>query len=138
MRDFVVTEAEQAAKFSVVLPHLDERQRRLVLGAEARMLGRGGGRVVSRAARVREATVLRGVSELESDARPLGRVRRPGGGRKRGGRDRSRAGAGRCPAAGVDSSDTMIPSAETRRPSLSDHRPAHKISGSCALPVAIR
>ncbi|WUC07777.1 ISAzo13 family transposase [Nocardia sp. NBC_00565] len=79
----MVTEAELAAKFSVVLPHLDERQRRLVLGAEARMLGRGGGRVVARAARVREATVSRGVSELESGAPPLGRVRQPGGGRKR-------------------------------------------------------
>ncbi|WP_433521380.1 ISAzo13 family transposase [Nocardia pseudovaccinii] len=83
MGDFVVTEAELAAMFSVVLPHLDERQRRLVLGAQARMLGRGGGRVVARAAGVREATVSRGVSELESGAAPLGRVRLPGGGRKR-------------------------------------------------------
>lgn len=83
MGDFVVTEAELAAKFSVVLPHLDERQRRLVLGAEARMLGHGGGRVVARAAGVREATVSRGVTELESGAPPVGRVRRPGGGRKR-------------------------------------------------------
>jgi Rhodopirellula transposase DDE domain len=83
MGDFVVTEAELAAKFGVVLPYLDERQRRLVLGAEARMLGRGGGRVVARAAGVREATVSRGVSELESGAAPLVGVRRPGGGRKR-------------------------------------------------------
>jgi Rhodopirellula transposase DDE domain len=83
MGDFVVTEAALAAKFEVVLPHLDERQRRLVLGAEARIPGRGGGRVVARAAGVREATVSRGVSELESGAAPLGGVRRPGGGRKR-------------------------------------------------------
>jgi Rhodopirellula transposase DDE domain len=83
MRDFVVTEAELAAKFAVVLPHLDERQRRLVLGAEARTLGRGGGRVVARAAGVREATVSRGVTELESGVPPTDRVRRPGGGRKR-------------------------------------------------------
>ena len=31
-----------AAKFQAVFPHLDERQRRLVMGAEARSLGRGG------------------------------------------------------------------------------------------------
>ncbi|MEZ0094886.1 hypothetical protein ABH925_006085, partial [Streptacidiphilus sp. EB129] len=28
-----------AAKFGALLPHLDERQRRLLLGAEARTLG---------------------------------------------------------------------------------------------------
>src|SRR5258708_35604686 len=31
-----------AAKFMVMLPHLDERQRRLYLGSEARALGHGG------------------------------------------------------------------------------------------------
>src|SRR5208282_3824633 len=72
-----------AAKFAVVFPHLDERQRRLVMGAEARSLGHGGIRAVARAAGVREATVAAGVSELEAGAEPLGRARRPGGGRKR-------------------------------------------------------
>jgi transposase len=71
------------AKFGVILPHLDERQRRLVMGAEARALGHGGIRAVARAAGVREATVSLGVRELEAGAEPLGRVRRPGGGRKR-------------------------------------------------------
>ena len=72
-----------AAKFQVIFPHLDERQRRLLMGAEARSLGHGGIRLVARAAGVREATVSLGVSELDSGAEPLGRVRRPGGGRKR-------------------------------------------------------
>jgi transposase len=72
-----------AAKFETILPHLDERQRRLLMGAEARALGHGGVRAVARAAGVREATVSLGVSELDSGAEPLGRVRRPGGGRKR-------------------------------------------------------
>jgi hypothetical protein len=71
-----------AAKFQVILPHLDERQRRLLLGAEARGLGHGGIRTVARAAGVREATVSLGVDELEAGGQPLGRVRRPGGGRK--------------------------------------------------------
>jgi hypothetical protein len=72
-----------AAKFRAIFPHLDERQRRLVMGAEARALGHGGIRAVARAADVREATVSRGVDELEAGKEPLGRVRRPGGGRKR-------------------------------------------------------
>ena len=72
-----------AAKFAAIFPHLDERQRRLLMGAEARALGHGGIRLVARAAGVREATVSLGVTELESGAEPLGRVRRPGGGRKR-------------------------------------------------------
>src|SRR5512133_3227799 len=72
-----------AAKFQVILPHLDERQRRLLLGAEARGLGHGGIRLVAGAAGVREATVSLGVDELEAGAEPLGRARRPGGGRKR-------------------------------------------------------
>ena len=71
-----------AAKFQVIFPHLDERQRRLLMGAEARALGHGGIRAVARAAGVREATVSLGVSELDSGAEPLGRARRPGGGRK--------------------------------------------------------
>jgi hypothetical protein len=78
-----VTEEMLAEKFAVVLPHLDERQRRLVLGGEARVLGHGGIRLVARAAGVREATVPAGVDELEAGEEPLGRVRRPGGGRKR-------------------------------------------------------
>ncbi len=72
-----------AAKFAVIFPHLDERQRRLLMGAEARSLGHGGIRLVARAAGVREATVSLGVDELDAGAEPLGRVRRPGGGRKR-------------------------------------------------------
>jgi hypothetical protein len=72
-----------AAKLEVLLPHLDERQRRLLLGAEARVLGHGGIRRVARAAGVAEGTVSRGVSELEAGEAPLGRVRRAGGGRRR-------------------------------------------------------
>src|SRR5690242_21603229 len=78
-----VTQEMLAAKFGSIFPHLDERQRRLLMGAEARALGHGWIRLVARAAGVREATVSLGVSELDSGAEPLGRARRPGGGRKR-------------------------------------------------------
>ena len=78
-----VTREMLAAKFEVIFPHLDERQRRLLMGAEARALGHGGIRLVARAAGAREATVSLGVDELDSGAEPPGRARRPGGGRKR-------------------------------------------------------
>ena len=83
MGSMVVTSENLAAKFGTIFPHLDERQRRLLMGAEARALGHGGIRAVAQAAGVREATVSLGVSELDSGAEPLGRVRRPGGGRRR-------------------------------------------------------
>src|SRR5436190_6126965 len=78
-----VTREMLAAKFGAIFPHLDERQRRLLMGAEARSLGHGGIRLVALAAQAREGTVSLGVWELESGAEPLGRARRPGGGRKR-------------------------------------------------------
>src|SRR6516165_9735142 len=73
-----------ASKFEVLLPHLNERQRRLLLAAEARLLGYGGVRAVARVAGVSESTVRKGVFELEGgqDPFPDGRVRREGGGRK--------------------------------------------------------
>jgi hypothetical protein len=81
----VEAEIEQvlAAKFSALLPHLDERTQRLYLGSEARSLGHGGIAVVARAAGVSRQTVATGVDELDSGAAPLGRVRRRGGGRRR-------------------------------------------------------
>ena len=76
--------AQLVSRFEVVLPHLDERQRRLALGQEARLLGHGGVRAVAVAAGVSEATVRSGVFELEAggDRLPGGRIRRAGGGRR--------------------------------------------------------
>jgi transposase len=72
------------ARFAVLLPHLNERQQRLALAVEARLLGHGGVRAVAQVARVSETTVRKGVFELEAGQEPFppGRVRRPGGGRK--------------------------------------------------------
>jgi len=55
-----VTDEDVARRYELVRPHLDERSRRLVLGAEALALGRGG---------------IRRVQSVEP---PDGRVRRPG------------------------------------------------------------
>jgi DNA-binding MurR/RpiR family transcriptional regulator len=54
-----------ALRFEVLLPHLNERQRRLLLAAEARLLGHGGVRAVAQVAGVSESTVREGVFELE-------------------------------------------------------------------------
>jgi transposase len=77
--------AQLVTRFEVLLPHLNERQQRLALGTEARLLGHGGVRAVAEAAKVSATTVRRGVAELESgeDPLPVGRVRRAGGRPKR-------------------------------------------------------
>lgn len=78
-----IDERVLAAKFEVILPHLDERQRRLVLAAEARSLGRGGISLVARASGASRVTVTSGVDELDAGQDPTpGRARRAGGGRK--------------------------------------------------------
>ena len=72
----------QAARlYGLLRPHLDERQRRLLLGAEALELGRGGIKAVALATGVHPDTVGRGVREAEGGPEP--RVRAPGGGRKK-------------------------------------------------------
>ncbi|WP_438939680.1 ISAzo13 family transposase [Catenulispora pinisilvae] len=68
--------------FESLLPHLDERQRRLAAGAVARALGHGGMVAAARASGLSQATVSDGVWELEAGPDPLGRIRRPGAGRK--------------------------------------------------------
>src|SRR6266542_4158201 len=78
-----IDERVLAAKFEAILPHLDERQRRLLLAAEARSLGYGGVSLVARAAGVSRMTVRAGVDELDAGADPMpGRSRRAGGGGK--------------------------------------------------------
>ena len=70
-----------ARLYGLLRPHLDERQRRLLLGAGALELGRGGITAVAAATGVHPDTVGRGVREAEGGPEP--RVRAPGGGRKR-------------------------------------------------------
>ncbi len=74
--------ASVRAKFEAVLPHLDERQQRLVMAGEARSLGHGGIAAVANATGASRSRISQGVAELEAGVGPLGRVRRTGGGRK--------------------------------------------------------
>jgi hypothetical protein len=71
-------------QLEMLLPQLDEKSRRLVLGAVARAAGEGGITAVAKAAGASWQTVANGAGELASgDAAAPGRVRRPGGGRKK-------------------------------------------------------
>jgi transposase len=70
-------------KFASILPRLDERQRRLLAAAEARCLGYGGIRRVSRASGLSHATIQKALKELDTPPDPRGRVRSTGGGRKK-------------------------------------------------------
>ena len=71
-------------ELKLLLPELDERGRRLALGAVARAAGEGGTGAVARLTGASWQTVADGAVELASgDAVPAGRVRRPGGGRKK-------------------------------------------------------
>jgi transposase len=76
-------DAVLATLFDLIAPHLNERQRRLLLGAGARALGRGGGARMARLSGMSRPTVYAGVRELDEPPDPHGRIRRPGGGPKR-------------------------------------------------------
>jgi Rhodopirellula transposase DDE domain len=77
------TEATLGEVLARLLPQLDERQRRLALGAAARVVGYGGIRRVARLVGVAESTVARGARELVVGGQGPGRVRAAGAGRKR-------------------------------------------------------
>ncbi len=70
-----------------MLPHLDERQKRLYLGSEAKKLGHGGNSIISRLSSVSRPTIIQGRKELEStlgkSKNNLGKIRVQGGGRKK-------------------------------------------------------
>jgi hypothetical protein len=66
--------------FEKVLPHLDERQRRVTVGAMAVALGRGGQARVVEASRMSSHTVWKGSSEVRAGVEVSDRVRAVGGG----------------------------------------------------------
>jgi DNA-binding FadR family transcriptional regulator len=78
-----ITPDDLSRFFADLAPELDERRRRVLCGATARLLGRGGIAAVSRAASISRNTVAAGAAEIQAaDVRPGQRVRRPGAGRK--------------------------------------------------------
>ncbi|MDR1187982.1 MAG: ISAzo13 family transposase [Bifidobacteriaceae bacterium] len=70
-----------AGVYEAAAPHLDERQRRVVLGAAAERLGHGGVSALSQATGVARNTIARGARDAAGT--PAARVRAPGAGRPR-------------------------------------------------------
>ena len=68
--------------FATVMPLLNERQRRVLAGAQARALGRGGIATVARSSGLARATVQKAVAEVDAGIDAAAPVRRPGAGRK--------------------------------------------------------
>ena len=77
----MVTEQALAEKLATVRPFLNERQWRLLLGAEAESIGRGGIALVARLSGAARSTVQIGVAEIRAGVEADGRVRAQGGGR---------------------------------------------------------
>ena len=77
-----VTPEGLARFFDVVLPHLNERQRRVVAGAAAELLGRGGKTAVADASGMSRNTVIKAAAEVASGIEPSERLRAAGGGDK--------------------------------------------------------
>ena len=71
-----------AQKLATILPHLNEKQRRLLLATEARALGYGGITRVARAAGVSRPTIQKALQEIEQPPPTIDRLRQVGGGRK--------------------------------------------------------
>jgi hypothetical protein len=77
-----VTAESLARFFDVVLPHMNEVQRRVVAGAAAEMLGRGGKTAVATASGMSRNTVIKAEAEVVAGIGPSDRLRAPGGGDK--------------------------------------------------------
>jgi len=77
---FTVTDEDLSYFFGEVLPHLDERQRRITTGAAARALGHGGVKAVAVASGLSLSTVQNGALAVDSGIEPSDRVRAPGAG----------------------------------------------------------
>ena len=77
-----VTSEALARFFDVVLPHMNEVQRRVVAGAASEMLGRGGKTAVAAASGMSRNTVIKAEAEVGAGMEPPGRLRAPGGGDK--------------------------------------------------------
>lgn len=76
------TEVKLRKRIENLLPHLNERQKRIYLSIEAESIGYGGVSLVSRLSKVSRPTIILGKKELEQKPLELPRSRKEGGGRK--------------------------------------------------------
>ena len=72
-------------RYELAKPYLNEQTKRIILAAEARVIGWGGVNIVSKETGVSRETISRGCKELDESppTQAAGRIRKPGGGRKK-------------------------------------------------------
>src|SRR5689334_13849301 len=71
-------------RIGVMLPILNEKQKRLMLAVEAKTLGFGGIKIVSEISGISRITIMTGIKELSnSPTYPNNKTRKKGGGRKK-------------------------------------------------------
>jgi hypothetical protein len=78
----MITNQQLTVKLKTVLPHLNEKQKRLLLAAEAKAIGWGGVSQVAKATGASRVTIHKALKEIKNKAKISERVRRLGGGRK--------------------------------------------------------
>ncbi len=78
--DMDINSEELGQLFSTVMPHLNEVQRRVIAGAIALGLGRGGKTAVARATGMSRNTVIKAEREIVAGIEPSERLRAIGGG----------------------------------------------------------
>lgn len=78
----MISDRQLSAKLNTVLPHLNERQKRLFLAAEAKTLGWGGISKVASATGVSRVTIYKALKEIKFHPPVSERIRKFGGGRK--------------------------------------------------------
>jgi len=71
------------SRIEIVLPMLNERQRRIYLAAEAQSIGWGGKTKISKLTSVTRHTIAKGISDKNADNVLNSRIRKAGGGRKK-------------------------------------------------------
>ena len=77
-----ITEEGLIRYFEVVMPHMNELQRRVVAGATSELLGRGGKSAVAMASGMSRTTVTKAAGEVGEGIEPSTRLRAVGGGDK--------------------------------------------------------
>jgi len=73
---------ELERKYTLLFPHLNERQQHLIAAFDGQRLGRGGIALVSRVTGFSRPTISRAIESLAQRPLPVERVRHSGGGRK--------------------------------------------------------
>lgn len=76
------TDLKLRQKIKELMPHLNERQKRIYLSSEANIIGRGGVSLISKLSDVSRPTIIKGGIDLKSPALEMPRSRKKGGGRK--------------------------------------------------------